>query len=138
MKEELVILLVEDDEFDADMTIMALKKAKVPHRIVWLKTGQFLLDYLLSHPTDSISLVLMDINMPQISGLEALQIVRARGYTALPVVMLTSSNRPEEIQACYDHGCNSYVTKPVKTKDFQEAVMQLGLYWTEFNQLPSE
>lgn len=131
-----VIVLVEDDEFDADMTKLALKDAHVPHEIVWLKTGQFFLDYLETNPTISISLVLMDINMPQLSGLETLQIVRARGLTALPIIMLTSSNREEEIKACYDYGCNSYVTKPVKPKDFHEVVVQLGIYWTDLNQLP--
>ena len=129
------ILLVEDDHFDAEMTILFLKKLELKQEVIWLKTGQYLLDYLEEHGAREITLVLLDLNMPQVSGLEALRVIREKEYEFFPIVMLTSSRRPNEIEACYALGCNSFVTKPVHQKQFQEVVMQLGKYWTQLNEL---
>jgi CheY-like chemotaxis protein len=129
------ILLVEDDSFDAEMTIHILQKLELEEEIIWLKTGQYLLDYLEEHGSKEVVLVLLDLNMPQVSGLEALRVIKARGYDFFPIVMLTSSRRPSEIEACYALGCNSFVTKPVHQKQFQEVVTQLGTYWTQLNEL---
>lgn len=130
------IILVEDDEFDAEMTQRSLKKLNLANEIVWLETGKQLLDYLDEHGTDHIAVVILDLQMPQITGIEALRMIKEGNYPYFPIVILTSSKETPDIETCYELGANSFVTKPVKNVEFQEAISTLGLYWGILNELP--
>lgn len=132
------ILLVEDDELDADMTIRVLKNIPLANPVIWLETGQDLLDYLDGAEEEVISLVILDLKMPMMSGLEALEEIRKRGdrFAHLPIVILSSSQDRPEIRRCYELGIKGFVTKPVGQSEFQEAVRTLGLFWGLFNVLP--
>jgi two-component system response regulator len=142
--QELSILLVEDNDDDAELTLRAFQRAKVPNPMVRARDGQDALDYLFARgehaqrdARDVPAVVLLDINMPKISGLEVLQAIRANERTKhIPVVMLTSSNEDKDRLRAYDHWANSYVLKPVDYERFVEAAAQLGLYWIVLNALP--
>lgn len=133
------ILLVEDDELDADMTLRSLKELPLDNDIIWLETGKELLDYLNEHGTAGITLVILDLKMPLMSGLEALEIIKSDEepiYDYFPIVMMTSSRNQREINRCYELGVNAFISKPVDQKEFQEAVKALGLFWGILNLLP--
>jgi two-component system response regulator len=138
------VLLVEDNEDDAKLTIRELKKHKLANNLVHLKDGQDALDFIFAMGKYASSrlylyspkVVLLDINIPKVNGIEVLQIIKAdpRSRT-LPVVILTSSNDSPDIKRCYELGANSYIVKPVNHEDFSKAIMSLGIYWKLFNQL---
>jgi two-component system response regulator len=139
------ILLVEDNIYDAELTIHALKQGKLVNDIIHLSDGAEALDFVFrkgkyegrssAHP----KLILLDIKMPKVTGLEVLKELKANDLTkTIPVVMLTSSNLDPDIQACYDLGVNSYVVKPVEFDDFSKAVAQLGVYWMMLNKQPDK
>jgi two-component system response regulator len=138
------ILLVEDNDDDADLTIMAFQEAKIGNPIVRAKDGVEALDYLFARgPHQGLSapaapvLVLLDLKMPRLGGLEVLKEVRASAATRrLPVVVLTSSDEDKDRLTAYDHHVNSYVRKPVDYDEFVAATRQLGLYWTVTNVPP--
>jgi CheY-like chemotaxis protein len=133
--DELVILLVEDDEGHAFLIRQNLRDAGVVNRIVHLPNGQEALDYVHCrgahagrHP-DGPLLVLLDINMPLVDGLEVLRQLKADPTTdQVPVIVLTTTDDPREVQRCYELGCNCYVLKPVDYDRFVEAVRRLGLF----------
>ncbi|MDP5170100.1 MAG: response regulator [Bacteroidia bacterium] len=134
------IILVEDDELDADMTKRTLLAIPLANPIVWLETGQEFLDYLDEHGTMDIALVILDLKMPLVSGLEALEILhndtsKPRNF---PVVVLTSTQNSPEVRRCYELGINAFVTKPVSRDQFGEAVNALGLFWGIHNVLPDQ
>ena len=130
------IILVEDEPFDAEMTIQELQKIPLANEIVWLETGAELLEYLDTQGTAEIAVAILDLNMPILTGLEALTIIRDRAYERFPIVILSSSREHPDLEKCYELGINSFVNKPVKTAEFQEAVRTLGLYWGVLNELP--
>ena len=137
------ILLVEDNPKDVVLTQRALTKANVANELVVVQDGVEAIEYLLgnaksaSKPHDLPVVVLLDLKLPRIDGLEVLRQIRASERTRLlPVVILTASNEEKDIVASYDLGANSYVRKPVKFSDFVEAIRQLGLYWLILNQPP--
>lgn len=142
MNKEKTILLVEDNPSDVALTKRALKKAGVVNRIVVVEDGQAALDYLL--PADAArdardlpALILLDLKLPKVTGLEVLQRIRADQRTRrLPVVILTTSNEPKEIGAGYDLGVNSYILKPIDFARFAAVVEHLGLYWLIVNEPP--
>lgn len=138
MKQLRKVILVEDDEFDAEMTQATLKSIPLANEILWLETGEELLEYLEREGTEDIAVVILDLNMPVVTGLEALQEIEKRKYPTFPIVVLSSSRENPDIKTCYDLGVNSFVTKPVKTEEFREAVKALGLYWGIINELPKE
>jgi CheY-like chemotaxis protein len=131
----LVILLAEDDEGHASLIQRNLKRAGVLNEVVHVKDGQEALDYLRrqgSHtgraPVGRL-LLLLDINMPRIDGVEVLRQVKADPTLAkLPVIMLTTTDDPREVGRCYELGCGVYITKPVQYDQFAEAVQRLGLF----------
>jgi len=137
-----VILLVEDNSSDEELTLLALRKSKVVNSVVVVRDGAAALDYLFARGTyagrdtsDLPQVVLLDLNLPKIGGLEVLQAIRADPRTRmLPVVILTSSAEDKDIVSGYGHGANSYVVKPVDFNQFAEAVRQLGMYWLLLNQ----
>ena len=132
------IIFVEDDQFDAAMTLKTMEKMQLANEIIWLETGQLLLDYLEENGTKNIAVVILDLQMPQITGIEALEAIRQKKYPYFPIVVLTSSRESPDVKKCYELGINSFITKPVKSNEFQEVVKTLGLYWGIFNKLPEE
>jgi two-component system response regulator len=138
------ILLVEDNPDDAALTIHALESNKIGNTLVIARDGVEALDYLFCtgpyaarDPKDIPAVVLLDLKLPKIDGLEVLRRIRAEAHTRLlPVVILTSSNEEEDRLRGYALGANSYVRKPVDFDDFIRAAGQLGLYWLLLNQSP--
>ncbi len=141
--DEIEILLVEDNPTDAELTIRALKKKNLTNNLVWVKDGAEALEFLFS--TGSYSkgnmglpkLILLDLRMPKVDGLEVLQRIKKDERTKkIPVVILTSSKEDKDIVESYALGVNSYVSKPVEFDEFTEAVSTLGLYWMLLNKPP--
>jgi two-component system, response regulator len=131
------IALVEDNADDEALTMRALKKHSIANEIVVLHDGVEALEYLLAPDQPLPQLVLLDLNLPRINGLEVLQRLREEPRTKLlPIVILTSSNEERDLIEGYRLGVNSYVRKPVDFVQFSEAVRQLGLYWLVLNQTP--
>ena len=137
-----VILLVEDNPRDEALTLRALKKSNIVNEVVVARDGVEALDYLFGtgtfadrDPTELPQLVLLDLKLPKVDGLEVLQKLRATENTRrLPVVVFTSSSEDEDMVKSYDLGANSYVRKPVDFEQFMEAHRQLGLYWLVLNE----
>jgi two-component system, response regulator len=136
------ILLVEDNPSDADLTRRALFRGHISNLLVVAEDGQEALDYLRGEGTfagravsETPSVVLLDLKLPKVSGLEVLRAIRADArLKRVPVVILTSSKEEEDVSAGYDLGVNSYVRKPVDFKEFQVAIENLGLYWLILNE----
>jgi DNA-binding response OmpR family regulator len=139
MKDSL-ILLVEDDPDHEALAIRALRKANVVNEIEVARDGAEALAYMQGIATGANplpQLVLLDLKLPKVDGLEVLRSIRATAKTAiLPVVVLTSSDEERDIVASYRLGVNSYIRKPVNFTDFAEATRQLGMYWLLLNQCP--
>ena len=138
------ILLVEDNGDDEELTRRALKKNKILNELVVVRDGAEALEYLLGagyhegHNRDNLpAVVLLDLKLPKIDGLEVLHRLRGDEKTAhVPVVILTSSKEEQDIATAYKNGCNSYIRKPVDFVQFNEAVQNLGLYWLMLNEPP--
>ena len=135
-----MILLVEDDPDHEALAIRALRKANVANEIRVARDGAEALDYMkgiVAGEQQMPQLVLLDLKLPKVDGLEVLRIIRASDRTALlPVVVLTSSDEERDIVSSYRLGVNSYIRKPVNFTDFAEATRQLGMYWLLLNQCP--
>jgi two-component system response regulator len=144
MPEAPEILLVEDNPHDEELTLHALKQHKLANRIHVVRDGAEALDYIfgenkyagrkqMAHPR----VVLLDLKLPKVDGLEVLKRMKSDPATQqIPVVMLTSSREERDVIASYESGVNSYITKPVDFEQFAEAVKQLGLYWLLLNEPP--
>ncbi len=139
------ILLVEDNAQDEMLTVRALRRANVANRIDVVRDGQQALDYLFfqgefaERNTGLPTVILLDIGLPRLSGLEVLEQLRANEDTALlPVVILTSSDEERDRLQSYEFGCNSFVRKPVDFAEFAETVARLGVYWLATNLPPQE
>lgn len=133
------ILLVEDNPMDVDLTLRAFKQRKCPNPIAVARDGEEALAWIprweAGEPKPVV--ILLDINMPKIGGLEVLRELRSHpALRTLPVVMLTTSAVGEDIEAAYAHGANSYVVKPVDFDSFMDLVTQIELYWAGLNQFP--
>jgi len=136
MKEGM-ILLVEDNPDDEKLTLRALKKNNVANPVTVARDGQEALDYLLRPGQSLPALILLDLKLPRISGLEVLKRLRADPERKLaPVVILTSSKEESDLVQGYALGANSYIRKPVDFEQFSEAVRQLGMYWLVLNEAP--
>ena len=144
MKGQRLILLVEDNDDDVELTLRALRRNRVANRVDVVRDGAEALEYLFatgSHKgrdvRDAPNLVLLDLKLTKVGGLEVLERLRADPRTRrLPVVVLTSSNVESDLARSYDLGANSYIRKPVDFTQFMEAVNQLGLYWLVLNEAP--
>ena len=136
------ILLVEDRSSDEALTIRALKKSNILNDIVVAHDGAEALELLLGEGSEQSappSLVLLDLKLPKVGGLEVLRRIRANDRTRLvPVVILTSSKEQEDVLEGYRGGANAYVRKPVKFAEFADAVKTLGLFWLLLNELPPD
>jgi CheY-like chemotaxis protein len=135
---EKIILLVEDNPGDEALTLRAFRKNNISGIVVVKRDGADALDYLLARGGDVCAwpqLILLDLNLPKIDGLEVLRRIRADARTRLlPVVILTSSREDTDLIRGYDLGANGYVRKPVDFVQFAEAVRQIGLYWLVINE----
>ncbi len=142
--EEKLILLVEDNPDDQALTLRALRKNNIRNRVVIRQDGVEALDFLFCqgadagrNPHDMPQVLLLDLKLPKIDGLEVLRRIRADERTRLlPVVILTSSKEEQDMINGYGYGANSYVRKPIDFNQFVEAVNQLGLYWLVLNEPP--
>lgn len=133
--EPVMILLAEDDEGHAQLVQRNLKRAGITNEVRRVEDGQLALDYVRREGQFSDRtrnrplLVLLDINMPRIDGIEVLRQIKADANLAtIPVIMLTTTDNPREIEACYQLGCSIYITKPVEYEPFVEAIKRLGLF----------
>jgi two-component system response regulator len=141
---EHVLLLVEDNSVDEELTLRALRRANVANHVVVARDGAEALDYLFARgahasrdATKLPEVILLDLNLPKLGGLEVLRAIRADERTkVLPVVILTSSSEDKDLANGYTSGANSYIVKPVDSTRFAEAVGHLGLYWLLLNHRP--
>jgi two-component system, response regulator len=132
-----LIVLVEDNPDDQTLTLRALKKQNVANEIIVLNDGVEALEFLLDPEKPLPNLVLLDLKLPKLDGLQLLRRLRSEPRTQLlPVVVLTSSDEDRDVIEGYRLGANSYIRKPVDFNQFTEAVRQLGLYWLVLNQSP--
>jgi two-component system response regulator len=136
------ILLVEDNRSDVELTRRALRQSHVLNELLVAEDGQEALDRLLGSggaPDELPALVLLDLKLPKLDGLEVLARIRRHERTRrLPVVVLTSSKEEHDLAASYDLGVNSYIRKPVDFQQFAEAIRQIGLYWLVLNEAPPD
>ena len=133
------ILLIEDNPNDAELAIRALKKNNLSNSILHLQDGEEALDYLFSaeHPTAFPKLILLDIKMPKVDGIEVLRKIKSdEQRKVIPVVLLTSSKEERDIIESYRLGVNAYIVKPVEFEKFIKAVADLGFFWLILNQPP--
>lgn len=131
------ILLVEDNPNDAELAIRALKKNNLANNLVHLEDGQEALDYLFDENNELPKLILMDVKMPRVDGIEVLRKLKSdEKRKRIPIVMLTSSKEDRDIIDAYNFGVNAYIVKPVDFDQFVKAVTQLGFFWLILNQPP--
>jgi len=142
MINQVEVLLVEDNIHDAEMTIRSLKKVNLANNLVHVKDGEEALDFIFAQgkfaDRDMVNgpkVILLDIKMPKVDGIEVLRRIKAHEVTrCIPVVIMTSSKEEQDIISSYELGVNSYVVKPVDFEGFAKAVSQLGMYWLLTNQ----
>ena len=132
------ILLVEDNPDDAELTIRALKKHNLTNKLLHLKDGEEALNFLEKNRDNGLpKLILLDLKMPKVDGLEVLRKIKSDILMkVIPVVVLTSSKEERDIVETYNLGVNAYVVKPVEFDKFMEVVELVGFYWTLYNQMP--
>lgn len=138
------ILLVEDNPTDAELTIRALNKYNLGNHLIHLKDGAEALDFIFAKGEYSngtikngLKIILLDLKMPKVDGLEVLKQIKSDERTkSIPVIIMTSSKEEHDIITSYKYGVNSYVVKPVDFDQFAKAVADLGLYWLLINQPP--
>ena|SRR6516164_3957065 len=138
------VVLVEDNETDAELCIRALRKKNLANDLVWLKDGAQALDFIYCRGAyrdrdiaDKPSLILLDLRMPKVDGIEVLQELKGdKRMQTVPVIILTSSTENPDMEKCYRLGANSFVSKPVEFEAFAEAAAKIGMYWLLINQQP--
>jgi CheY-like chemotaxis protein len=137
------ILLVEDNDNDLELTLVALERSQLANEVVIVRDGAEALDYLLrrnafaDHAEGNPAIILLDIKLPKVDGLGVLEIIRSTEHLkSIPVAMLTSSGMESDLTRAYELGANSYVTKPVAFKEFVAAVSKLGMFWAVMNEPP--
>ena len=139
------ILLVEDRPADVELTLHALKDHKLVNHIHVVNDGEAALEFLFGpdspderKETPNPKLILLDLKLPKVDGIEVLRQIKSDGRTKrIPVVVLTSSREERDLGVCYDLGVNSYIVKPVEFENFEKAVRDLGMYWMLLNEQPS-
>jgi CheY-like chemotaxis protein len=137
------ILIVEDDPNDVELTLTALADYNLANEVVVTRDGQQALDYLYcrgefnTRPTDNPAVILLDLKLPKVGGLEVLQQIKSdERLKMIPVVVLTSSHEEKDVMRSYSFGVNAYVVKPVDFHEFVNAVKELGIFWAVINEPP--
>jgi CheY-like chemotaxis protein len=135
-KDAVELLLVEDNSSDEELTLHVLKKYNLANRIMVVRDGAEALEFLFDNGRNEVpKLILLDLKLPKLNGLEVLRQIKAEAHTRMiPVVVLTSSREDKDLVACYELGVNSYIVKPVDFAQFTECIRQLGLYWLLVNE----
>ena len=144
MDDQYDIILAEDNSGDAELAIRALRRNNIVNRILHLKDGEEVLDYVFGsgsyegrNTSELPKVILLDLKMPKVDGLEVLKRIKSdEKMKAIPIVMLTSSKEDNDISEGYKLGVNSYIVKPVEFENFSKAVSDVGLYWLLLNQPP--
>ncbi len=132
------ILLVEDDPLDRMLTLRALRKLELNVRFVELSDGQELLDHIEKADLVDTCLIILDLKLPRVNGIQALKILNKSGVTdKVPIVMMSSSGLERDVNEAYANGARAYLSKPIKHTEFVEAVQGLGLFWAKYNLLPT-
>jgi CheY-like chemotaxis protein len=141
--ETVEILLVEDNPTDAELTLRALRKGNLANHITWVKDGEEALDFIFrtgnyaERPDENPKLILLDIKLPKVDGIEVLKRIKSDDRTRIiPVVMVTSSAEGRDIAESYKLGVNSYVVKPVDFEQFSDTLSKAGFYWMLMNRVP--
>lgn len=140
----LSILLVEDNPYDAELTIRALTEKKLTNEIVHVHDGAAALEYIFCTGqynsrdiNDLPGLIMLDLKMPKVNGMEVLKTIKQHPRTkTIPIVVLTSSNEDPDVIRCYELGANSYIVKPVEFDNFTNAITEIGMYWLLLNKAP--
>ncbi len=142
-KAPLDIILIEDNPADVELTLRALKRNRISNRIIVLKDGEEALDFFFARssyknrPDQQPKLILLDLKLPKVDGLEVLRVLKSDPkLKMIPVVVLTSSRQETDMVKSYQIGVNSYIVKPVEFEQFVKAIKELGLYWLLLNELP--
>ncbi len=139
MKNMVEILLIEDNPDDAGLTIRTLKKNNLGNHLIHLEDGQDALDFLFNEENRMPKLILLDLKMPRVDGIEVLRKLKSdEKKRSIPVVVLTSSKEEKDIVEAYKLGVNAYIVKPVDFDQFVKAVTQVGLFWVVLNQPPAK
>lgn len=144
MEQQVDILLIEDNPYEAELAIRSLKKNHLANNLIHIDDGADALEYILSagkdgnnSPSSRPRLILLDLNLPKVSGLEILKQIKANEITkSIPVVVLTASREEKDIIESYKLGVNSYIVKPVNFESFAQAISDLKMYWLVLNQAP--
>ena len=133
-----MILLVEDNPDDAGLTMRSLKKNNLSNNLLHLEDGEEALEYLEKHNHNKLpKVILLDLKMPKVDGLEVLRIIKKDPILKLiPVVILTSSKEEQDLVQSYSLGANSYIRKPIDFDNFMDAANQMGMYWLLLNEVP--
>ena len=141
--EDVGILLVEDNTFDAELTIRSFKDQKLANSVTWVKDGEQALDYVLrrgayaARTGSDPRLILLDLKMPRVGGIEVARTLKGNELTKhIPIVVMTSSNEESDIAECYKLGANSYIVKPLDFESLAEVARQAGYYWLAVNRGP--
>ena len=142
--EQVEILLVEDNPTDAEMTLRALRRNNLANKVHWVKDGEQALEFMFRtgayagrDPATVPKLIMLDIKMPKVDGIEVLRRIKANEETrTVPVVVMTSSNEERDVLESYRLGVNSYIVKPVDFPAFLDVVAKIGLYWVLTNRVP--
>jgi CheY-like chemotaxis protein len=142
--DDVEILLVEDNHNDAEMTMRALKKSNFLNKLLWVEDGVEALDFIRCagkyegrDPRELPKLVLLDLKMPRLDGLDVLRALKSSDDTRrIPIVVMTSSNQERDLAESYRLGVNGYVSKPIQFPDLVDAVARIGMYWLLVNQVP--
>jgi len=138
------ILLVEDNDRDAELTLRAFKKCNLHNKLYWVKDGVEALEFMSGtgafadrDPRELPRLILLDLKMPRLNGLDVLRSLKADERThAIPIIVMTSSNQERDLNACYELGVNGYVTKPIGFAELTEAIARIGKFWLLVNRVP--
>lgn len=141
---EVQVLLVEDNPNDAELTLRALRKRNLANKLFHAKDGAEALDFVFAQGSflhrrveNGPKVVLLDLKLPKVDGLEVLRRIKLDERTRrIPVVVMTSSREDKDLATCYEYGVNGYVVKPVEFEDFSRAVTELGFYWLLLNETP--
>ena len=138
MKTAKKIILVEDNVADVELTKIAFRKLELPLEIIHVPDGHELIDLLQEVNFDDIALILLDLNMPKIGGLDVLKIMNGdEEMCKLPVIVFSTSSNEEDVFACYEYGANAYVNKPININEFHKTIAAIAHFWGDINVLPA-